>query len=285
MKAPTAQSAASAKSTSQIAKNISIRTSTAIPRIPPRITPPPLLKSGSKPTAPSPISSRAWHYGHIRRHRAPPEGIQSRDPLHQFSARLRLSRPGRIEAPGHRDRPAQVRRGRARRNRHRLPRFRRKISNGTILERSMSAPLLKIREELAAQIRAHGVETYPYECCGAILGRDGDGSREVIALLALANRRDDSPRNRFEVTPGDVQLAEKTAREKNIELIGWYHSHPDAPARPSEFDREHAWPWYSYIIVSVQSGQPRDMNSWRLRDDRSAYDSEAIESSAHSASI
>jgi proteasome lid subunit RPN8/RPN11 len=87
----------------------------------------------------------------------------------------------------------------------------------------MSAPLLKIREELAAQIRAHGVETYPHECCGAILGResDGDGSREVLALLPLANRRDDSPRNRFELAPGDVQLAEKTARENKIELIGW----------------------------------------------------------------
>ena len=97
----------------------------------------------------------------------------------------------------------------------------------------MSAPLLKIREELAAQIRAHGVETYPYECCGAILGRDGAGEREVLALVPLANRRDDSPRNRFEVTPGDVQLAEKTAREKNIELIGWYHSHPDAPRAPA----------------------------------------------------
>ncbi len=96
----------------------------------------------------------------------------------------------------------------------------------------MSAPLLKIREELAAQIRAHGVETYPHECCGAILGRDGDGSREVLALLPLANRRDDSPRNRFEVTPGDVQLAEKTAREKNIELIGWYHSHPGRSRAP-----------------------------------------------------
>jgi proteasome lid subunit RPN8/RPN11 len=149
----------------------------------------------------------------------------------------------------------------------------------------MSAPLLKIREEFAAQIRAHGVETYPHECCGAILGRDGDRSREVLALLPLANRRDDSPRNRFELTPGDVQLAEKTARDKNLELIGWYHSHPDAPARPSEFDREHAWPWYSYIILSVQSGQARDMNSWRLRDDRSAYDAEPIESSAHSAGI
>ena len=77
-------------------------------------------------------------------------------------------------------------------------------------------------------------------------------------LLPLANRRDDSPRNRFEVTPDDVRLAEKTAREKHIDLIGWYHSHPDAPARPSEYDRDHAWPWYSYIIVSVQKGEPRD---------------------------
>ena len=149
----------------------------------------------------------------------------------------------------------------------------------------MSGYVLKVPSQLAAKIQAHGMETYPHECCGAILGRDVDGRREVLGLLALANRRDDSPRNRFEVTPGDVQLAEKTAAEKKLELIGWYHSHPDASARPSEFDREHAWPWYSYIIVSVQSGQPRDMNSWRLRDDRSAYDPEAIESSAHPAGI
>lgn len=149
----------------------------------------------------------------------------------------------------------------------------------------MSDFVLKINEELAGKIRAHGVQTYPHECCGAILGRESEGAREVLGLMPLANRRDDSPRNRFEVTPDDVRLAEKSARDQKLELIGWYHSHPEAPARPSEFDREHAWPWYSYIIVSVQSGQPRDMNSWRLRDDRSAYDSEAIESTARSASI
>jgi proteasome lid subunit RPN8/RPN11 len=142
----------------------------------------------------------------------------------------------------------------------------------------MSGYILKLRSALAAKIQAHGMETYPHECCGAILGRDENGAREALALLPLANRREDSPRNRFEVTPEDVQLAEKTARDQNLELIGWYHSHPDAPARPSEFDREHAWPWYSYIIVSVQSGMPKDMNSWRLQDDRAAYDAEAIES-------
>ncbi|HSY59694.1 MAG TPA: M67 family metallopeptidase [Terriglobales bacterium] len=148
----------------------------------------------------------------------------------------------------------------------------------------MSIAPLKIREDLLRQIHAHGVETYPHECCGALLGRDGDDSREVQDLLPLANRRDDSPRNRFEVTSEDVRLAEKTARGKQLELIGWYHSHPDAPARPSEYDREHAWPWYSYIIVSVQKREPKDTTSWRLRDDRESYDSEAIESVARSAS-
>ena len=147
----------------------------------------------------------------------------------------------------------------------------------------MSSGALKIRKELLRRIHAHGVETYPHECCGALLGRDGDGSREVVELVPLENRRNDSPRNRFEVTPEDVRLAEKIASEKQIELIGWYHSHPDAPARPSEFDREHAWPWYSYVIVSVLQREPRDTTSWRLRDDRSAYDSESIESTAHSA--
>lgn len=141
-------------------------------------------------------------------------------------------------------------------------------------------PALRIGKELARRIEAHGEETYPYECCGALLGRDGgdgDGSREVLDLMPLANRREDSPRNRFEVTPDDVRLAEKKAREKKIDLIGWYHSHPDCEARPSEYDRNHAWPWYSYIIVSVQERLARDMRSWRLQDDRAAYDAEAIE--------
>ena len=139
-----------------------------------------------------------------------------------------------------------------------------------------NAAQLKISPELADKIRAHGAQTYPHECCGAILGRDGDNGREVIELLPLENRRNDSPRNRFEVTPDDVRLAEKTAREKKIDLIGWYHSHPDAPARPSEFDREHAWPWYSYIIVSVAAGKPELMTSWRLVDDRTHYLPEEI---------
>jgi proteasome lid subunit RPN8/RPN11 len=141
----------------------------------------------------------------------------------------------------------------------------------------MSQLELEISATLVERIESHGVETYPHECCGALLGRDEEGSREVLDLLPLPNRRDDSPRNRFELTPEDVRRAETTAREEGMDLLGWYHSHPDAPARPSEFDREHAWPWYSYIIVSVRGGKPREITSWRLHDDRRAYDSEAID--------
>ena len=150
---------------------------------------------------------------------------------------------------------------------------------------------LWMNQEVARRIRRHGAETFPHECCGALLGRDsafeeksgarddapGETSREVLELFPLINRRDDSPRNRFAVTAEDVRDAEKAAGEKGLEVIGWYHSHPDHPARPSQFDREHAWPWYSYVIVSVMSGEPAEMTSWRLNDDREDYSPENIE--------
>jgi proteasome lid subunit RPN8/RPN11 len=146
-----------------------------------------------------------------------------------------------------------------------------------------------LSSDLAQKIRDHGAETYPHECCGALLGRDLDAgvtstpdvaklpAREILALYPLINRRDDSPRNRFSVTSDDVRDAEKAAREKGLDVVGWYHSHPDHPAAPSEYDRDHAWPWYSYIIVSVANGKPQDMTSWRLTDDRSQFTCEDLQ--------
>jgi proteasome lid subunit RPN8/RPN11 len=96
-------------------------------------------------------------------------------------------------------------------------------------------------------------------------------------LFPLVNRRDDSPRNRFSVTAEDVRAAEKSAKEKQLEVVGWYHSHPDHPAKPSQYDCDHAWPWYSYVIVSVANGKPQEMTSWRLNDDRVDFACENIE--------
>ena len=125
---------------------------------------------------------------------------------------------------------------------------------------------------IADAIRQHGAETYPDECCGALIGRDG----QVTATYALPNTTEEGPRRRFLVRPDDYRQAETQAREAGGELLGFYHSHPDHPARPSQYDLDHAWPFFSYIIVSVRAGAPEDMTSWRLREDRSAFDQEDL---------
>jgi len=123
-----------------------------------------------------------------------------------------------------------------------------------------------------AAIRAHGAETYPNECCGALYGSDG----VVGATFALPNTTEEGPRRRFMVRPDDYRVAEKKAKELGGDLLGFYHSHPDHPARPSQYDLDHAWPFFSYIIVSVREGKPELMTSWRLKDDRSAFDEEEL---------
>jgi proteasome lid subunit RPN8/RPN11 len=139
-------------------------------------------------------------------------------------------------------------------------------------------PRARLSPEIAAKIRSHGAETYPHECCGALLGREiADDLWEIVGLFPLVNRRDDSPRNRFSITSDDVRDAEKSAREQGVDLLGWYHSHPDHPAKPSQYDQDHAWPWYSYVIVSVANGEPQHMTSWRLADDRSRFTPEDLE--------
>jgi proteasome lid subunit RPN8/RPN11 len=128
---------------------------------------------------------------------------------------------------------------------------------------------------VAEAIRTHGRVTYPHECCGALLGADG----HVIATVALPNTTEEGPRRRFLVRPSDYQQAEQAASAAHQELLGFYHSHPDHPARPSQYDLDHAWPFFSYVIVSVMAGEPGDLRSWTLKDDRSAFDEEALEGS------
>lgn len=122
-------------------------------------------------------------------------------------------------------------------------------------------------------IRRHGESTYPDECCGALIGT-GDGV--VSEALALGNETDLERRRRFLITPSDYRQAEAHADAAGLTLLGFYHSHPDHPAEPSQFDLDHAWPNMSYAIVSVRGGHAAHLRSWRLRPDRARFIEEPV---------
>jgi proteasome lid subunit RPN8/RPN11 len=121
---------------------------------------------------------------------------------------------------------------------------------------------------VATVIRRHGEETFPHECCGALVGADDN----VVHAVPLPNTTDLGPRRRFQVSPSDYRMAEQQASALEGALLGFYHSHPDHPARPSQFDLDHAWPNFAYVIVSVMSGAASDMTVWYLQEDRSKFD-------------
>jgi proteasome lid subunit RPN8/RPN11 len=127
---------------------------------------------------------------------------------------------------------------------------------------------LRLDAGIAGAIRRHGEDTYPHECCGGLVGRDG----VVGAVVPLPNTTEEGPRRRFLVRPSDYRLAERRATELGGELLGFYHSHPDHPARPSQYDLDHAWPTFAYVIVSVMSKKSKDMTVWYLKEDRTSFD-------------
>jgi len=120
---------------------------------------------------------------------------------------------------------------------------------------------LTITADVDAAIRAHGRETYPHECCGALVGRDG----AVTAVVALPNTTEEGPRRRFLVRPSDYREAERQAAALGGDLLGFYHSHPDHPARWSTTDFQEAhWIGCSYVITSVEQGRAAQTNSFAL---------------------
>ncbi len=138
--------------------------------------------------------------------------------------------------------------------------------------------MLVIEEQYLAEMRRHGERDYPFECCGLMLGRfDGDGRKIVVESYPISNaREEEAKRNRFLIRPEELMQGEKYAREKGLDVIGLYHSHPDEPAVPSKYDLEHAWPTYSYIVVSVKQGQAVDLRSWEMEPDRSRFNQEEM---------
>ena len=125
--------------------------------------------------------------------------------------------------------------------------------------------MLKLRPTDYEEIRRHGEETYPHECCGVLLGVIGDDTREVRATVRCANTRIDSLQNRYNIDPRELVRVQREARERDLDIVGFYHSHPDHPARwsPTDFQEAH-WIGCSYVITSVDHGRAAQTNSFEL---------------------
>jgi proteasome lid subunit RPN8/RPN11 len=152
---------------------------------------------------------------------------------------------------------------------------------------------LKLGKGHREDILRHGARDYPSECCGVLLGKVEGDAKQVTEVVPLKNLRHDpsraqellpvgdpgreTERNRFLIDPLEQLRVEKDARAHGLDVLGYYHSHPDHAARPSEYDRVHAWPRYSYVIISVERGGPKDLTVWVVAEDRSTFCVEEVE--------
>ncbi len=129
-----------------------------------------------------------------------------------------------------------------------------------------------------SEIAAHAERDYPYECCGLLLGSfTAERVKVVSEIYSISNAREEqAKRNRFLILPEELVRGERYAAARGLDVVGFYHSHPDHPAVPSQYDLEHAWPLYSYIVVSVKAGAAHGLRSWEMQADRSRFNEEEI---------
>jgi proteasome lid subunit RPN8/RPN11 len=138
--------------------------------------------------------------------------------------------------------------------------------------------MIALQKKDLETLLAHAERDYPNECCGLLLGRISGNRHEVTEVSPVVNNfNDDEKHHRFEISADVFFQAEKKARASGVELLGFYHSHPDCPEIPSEYDREHAMPVYSYIIASVVKGKAAGWRSWVLKSGRDAFEEEERE--------
>lgn len=136
---------------------------------------------------------------------------------------------------------------------------------------------LRISTQHLTVIAEHCQQAYPNEGCGILLGLCEHGAKLVVDVMPTGNAREEADQhNRYLIPPESLLEGELQAEERELEVIGYFHSHPDHPACPSAFDQEHAWPWYSYMIVAVQDGTTGATSSWQLSEDRLGFEKEAI---------
>jgi len=122
----------------------------------------------------------------------------------------------------------------------------------------------------------HGHEAYPEECCGALLGQVEGGKTRVTRIERTVNSRQEERRHRFRITPEEYSRVERLAEADGLSLLGFYHSHPDHPAVPSTYDREHALPFFHYLVLEVASGRAGGLTCWVLSEDRGVFEREEL---------
>lgn len=136
--------------------------------------------------------------------------------------------------------------------------------------------MIRVPAAVLEEIRAHAREAYPEECCGGLLGEASGAGIRIADAERIANASPEMRERRFAVDPRDYLRLEKLADARRLSLVGFYHSHPDHPAAPSEYDREHAFPFLHYLILSVERGRPGEATSWVLSEDRGAFEREEL---------
>jgi proteasome lid subunit RPN8/RPN11 len=139
-------------------------------------------------------------------------------------------------------------------------------------------PMIELNDNQITGITDHGERDYPYECCGMLIGRFApDGRKIVVETFPISNaREEEAKRRRFLIQPDEMMKGERYARKQGLDVVGFYHSHPEDKGIPSQYDLDHAWPTYSYIIVSVLSGKTEAFRSWEMEPDRSRFNEEEI---------
>lgn len=137
---------------------------------------------------------------------------------------------------------------------------------------------IRLSSDQMHQIEEHLEAAYPNEGAGFLLGRLGSDHVQIDVVLPMVNRREaEAQHNRYDIQPQDYAKAELEAAKRGLDLVGVFHSHPDHPARPSQFDLDHAWPNFTYFITSVQQGKAAVTHAWRMLPDRTAFDEDTLE--------
>jgi len=134
---------------------------------------------------------------------------------------------------------------------------------------------VRLPAALLSEMSSHGRAAYPEECCGFLIGaapdRDTDEERTILALERAGNEFDGERRRRFLIRPEELRTLERRLEGTGRAVVGFYHSHPDHPARPSQFDQDHAWPWYSYLVMAVTASDTPAVGAFELEPESSTF--------------